>query len=71
MLVTRELQLQLIKNLNDAYKLYTEGGQIEDLRRIFHEVDELLQKVTVSDNDDEEDDDDDEEGEWDHSAYQG
>ena len=68
MLVTRELQLQLIKNLNDAYKLYTEGGQIEDLRRIFHEVDELLQKVTVSDDDDEEDDDDDEEGEWDHSA---
>ena len=66
---TKEVILHLLKNLNEAYLGYMTGGEINEMKRIFSEVDDLLVSFSTdpkSSSEGEDDDEGDEEPSWDH-----
>ena len=83
LVTSREMFQQLLKNTNDAYRVFSTGGSLEEMRKVFEHVDDLMADMNIetkaksssSDDDDDEDDggggveeDPGGGGAWDHSA---
>ena len=71
---TKQVMLHLMRNLNDAYLAFITGGNENEMKRIFKDVDDLLVSLnTESKSSSENEDDDDGDGEddddgWDHTG---
>ena len=64
---TKEVILHHLKNLNEAYLGYMTGGEINEMKRIFSEVDDLLVSFNTepkSSSEGEDDNDDGDEPSW-------
>ena len=80
LLTRREVLSQLLRSLNNAYRVYTTGGSLDEMRSVFEHVDELMVDLNLgtksksSSSEEEEEDEgggtpeDDSSGAWDYSA---
>ena len=79
LVATREVLQQLMRSANNAYRVFSTGGTVEEMRKVFEHLDELMADMNVdtksqssSGTEDDDDDDgggtDDPGGTWDHTA---
>ena len=75
---TKEVLQQLIRSTNNAFRVFSTGGSVDEMRELFEKADELMADLNMdikSKSSSSEDDDDDDPGDtedtgghWDHSA---